>query len=114
MATAKNMWEKAGTWLFLLGVLLSVVLGLLVPENGAVASLLALVGLIVGLLNITAAEVRDFLLASVALVVAAGGFSLLPVVGGALANILSYLVALVAPAAVVVALIAIWHMAKSK
>jgi hypothetical protein len=114
MAAAKGMMDKAGSWLFLLGVLLAVVLGLLAPANGAVAGLLAVIGLVVGLLNITAGEVRDFLVASIALVVAAGGFALLPVVGGALANILNYVVALVAPAAVIVALIAIWKLAKSK
>lgn len=114
MAAAKGMMDKAGDWLFLLGVLIAVVLGLLIPGSGPVAALLAVIGLIVGLLNITAGEVKDFLIASIALIVAAGGFSLIPLVGAALANILTYIVAIVAPAAVVVALIAIWKLAKTK
>ena len=111
---AMKMMSKLGDWLFLLGVLLAIVLGLIWPSSGPIAALLALIGLVVGLLNITAGEVRDFLLASVALIVAASGFSLIPLIGGMLANILGYIVALVAPAAVVVALIAIWKLAKSK
>jgi len=79
-----------------------------------VAALLAVIGVIVGLLNITAAEVKDFLIASVALIVAAGSFSLIPFLGTMLINILKYIIAMVAPAAVIVALIQIWKLAKSK
>ena len=112
MAT-KGM-EKYGHWLFLLGVVLAVVLGFAMPNAGWAVGMLAVLGLIVGLVNITATEVKDFLIASIALIVAAGSFALLPVVGTYVANIMKYLLAMVAPAATIVALVQIWKLAKSK
>jgi hypothetical protein len=111
---AAKITTKAGNWLFLLGVLIAIILGIVFPSNGNVAALLAVIGIIVGLLNITAAEVKDFLLASVTLVVAAGSMKLLPLVGAAISSIMEYFLALVSPAAVVVAIIAVWNLAKTR
>jgi hypothetical protein len=111
---AKDMTTKAGTWLFLLGVLIAVILGIVFPASGSIAALLAVIGIIVGLLNITAAETKEFLIASIALIVAAGSMKLLPLIGPAVGNILDYFIALVAPAAVIVAIIAVWKLAKTK
>ena len=114
MAEKMKMMDKLPSWLFLLGVVIAIVLGLVFPGSGAVAALLAVIGVVVGLLNITAAEVKQFLIASIALIVAAGGFTLIPLIGEMLGNVLGYIVAMVAPAAVIVALIAIWNLAKGK
>jgi hypothetical protein len=111
---AAKIMTKAGHWLFLLGVLIAVILGIVFPANGSVAALLAVIGIVVGLLNITAPEVKEFLIASVALIVASGSFKLLPLVGAAAGNILDYFIALVAPAAVIVAIIAVWNLAKTR
>jgi len=111
---AKDLMTKAGHWLFLLGVLIAVILGVVYPGNVSIAALLAVIGIVVGILNITAAEVKDFLIATVALIVASGSFKLLPLVGTFASNVLDYFVALVAPAAVVVALIAVWRLAKTR
>jgi hypothetical protein len=111
---AKEIMKKAGTWLFLLGVLIAVILGIVFPANSSIIGLLAVIGLLVGLLNITIAEVKDFLIASVALMVSAVYFKLPGVIGIAVSNILGYFVALVAPAALIVAIMAVWKMAKSK
>jgi hypothetical protein len=110
---AKGM-EKYGHWLFLLGVVLAVVLGFAMPNATWAFGLLALLGLIVGLVNITATEVKDFLIASIALIVAAGSFALIPMVGTYIAEIMKYLLAMVAPAATIVALVQIWKLAKNK
>ncbi|MCX6774523.1 MAG: hypothetical protein NTY99_00315 [DPANN group archaeon] len=110
---AKGM-EKYGHWLFLLGVVLAVVLGFAMPDKGWAMGLLALIGLIVGLVNITATEVKDFLIAAIALIVAAGSFALIPMVGTYIVEIMKYLLAMVAPAATIVALVQIWKLAKSK
>jgi hypothetical protein len=111
---AKDMWTKLGTWLFLLGVLIAVILGVVFPGLSSIMALLAVIGLIVGLLNITAAEVKDFLIASVALIVSAGYLKLPGTIGTAISGILGYFITLVAPAALIVAIIAVWKMAKSK
>jgi ABC-type Mn2+/Zn2+ transport system permease subunit len=110
---AKGM-EKYGHWLFLLGVVLAVVLGFAMPNATWAMGLLALLGLIVGLVNITATEVKDFLIAAIALIVAAGSFALIPMVGTYIADIMKYLLAMVSPAATIVALVQIWKLAKSK
>ena len=111
---AAKIVNKAGNWLFLLGVLIAIILGIVFPANGSIAALLAVIGIIVGLLNITAAEVKEFLIASVALIIASGSMKLLPLIGAAVGSVLDYFIALVAPAAVIVAIIAVWKLAKTK
>ncbi|MEM2954351.1 MAG: hypothetical protein QW625_00130 [Candidatus Nanoarchaeia archaeon] len=111
---AEKTFDKIGHYLFLLGVLLAIVFGLIWPGVGYLAALLAVIGIVVGLLNITAAETKEFLIAVVALIVAANSFALVPLLGTLVLEILKYLIALFAPAAVIVALIAIWKLAKTK
>jgi hypothetical protein len=106
--------DKIATWLFLIGVALAVIFGIAMPDVGYIAAILALIGIIVGFTNITAAESEKFLIAAIALVISANSFALVPMLGSMLVNILKYLVALVAPAAVIVALILIWKLAKTK
>lgn len=109
-----NIGGKIGHWAFLIGVLLSIVLGVIFPGKSIVASILVLLGIIVGLLNITSDEVHGFLLAAVALIVSAKSFELIPLVGTAINNVLQYIVIFVAPAAVIVSLIAVWKLAKDR
>ena len=117
MAKMKMNWNLGGTighWVFLLGIFLAIVLGVVYPDQSVVASILVLLGIIVGLLNITANEVNSFLLAAVALIVSAKSFELLPLIGTVIENILKYIVIFVAPAAVIVALIAVWKLASTR
>ena len=106
--------ETISHWIFLIGVAIAIVLGFLMPESSLVASILVIIGLIVGLLNITSKEVLPFLLATIALAVSAATFELIPYVGLYLKYILNYILMLVAPAAVVVALIVIWRLASTR
>lgn len=106
---------RVGEWAFLVGVLLAIVLGLfpqaLAPET--VTAVLVVLGVIVGLVNITAKETHNFLLAAVALLVAgAAGYAFLPVVGGFLVSILTNIATFVAPAAIIVALKAVYELAR--
>ncbi|MBI2084862.1 MAG: hypothetical protein HYT70_04625 [Candidatus Aenigmarchaeota archaeon] len=110
---------KVGEWSFLVGVLLAIVLGLF-PQPGwqsTVTLVLVVLGIIVALVNVTSKETSTFLVAAIALLVAAsaggaGGFGSLPVVGAYLINIFDNLVVFVAPAAVIVGLKAIYALAK--
>ncbi|MGB9675399.1 MAG: hypothetical protein ACP5IJ_00795 [Candidatus Nanoarchaeia archaeon] len=106
--------DKIATGLFLIGVLLAIVFGFFAPEQIYLAVLLALIGIVVGAINITSTEAEKFLIATVALIVAANSFALVPIIGSVLLNVLRYLIAMVAPAAVIVALIVIWKLAKTK
>jgi len=104
-----------GAWAFLIGVILAVVVGLLNlgTTTGAWALVLVVLGIIIGLLNVGGAELKDFLLAGTVLVIvsAFGGQVLseaVPYVG----DILQALVALFVPATIVVALKAVFALAK--
>jgi hypothetical protein len=74
--------------------------------------ILALLGVVVGLLNITAEETESFLLAAIAFLLSATALSAIPLIGGVIDNILSYVAAFVAGAAVVVALKALFKVAR--
>ncbi len=109
-----------GRYAFLLGVLLAVVWAIIavinqaVSTNTVVLSILVIIGIIVGLLNISAKETTQFLLASVVLVIMFGfGSTYLGLVGQGsafnfigqfLQGLLTYLMILVVPAGIVVAL----------
>lgn len=109
--------EKLGNWAFLIGLIIALLVGLFTAANGTVVSILVILGLIVGFLNITDKEVHSFLVASVALIVAslaAGSLASIPAIGDILARILNNFVILVAPAAIVVSVKAIYGLAGSK
>lgn len=114
MAKKKSFKEVAAHWAFLVSIVLAIILGVILPENAAAIGLLVILGIIVGLVNITAKETTQFLIASIALIVASGAFALIPIVGAWVANILNYIVVFVAPAAGIVSLIAIWNLARTK
>ena len=71
--------------------------------------MLAILGVIVGLLNVTAEETRGFLLASIALTLSATALNTIPVVGKAFSFVLPFVVAFVAGAMIVVALKALFE-----
>ena len=105
-------WHKIGHWIFLIGVLVAIVGGFVVIPY--LTTLLIVGGLLVGLLNITAGEVHEFLTASIALLlVGAAGVGAVTLVGATVESILKNLVVFVAPAALVVALKSIWTLAKA-
>ncbi len=100
--------EQIGGWAFIAGVIIAILVGL-VPLDAATTSYATLVmvvlGLVVGFLNVPDKETTPFLIAAIALLAAGNaGLSTIPAVGSYVTNILSNIVAFVAPAAVVVAL----------
>ena len=110
----KDYKEVAAHWAFLVSIALAIILGIILPSSTIAAGLLVILGIIVGLINITADETRDFLIASIALIIAAEAFALIPFIGNFVANILNYVVIFVAPAAGIVALLTIWKLARTK
>jgi len=111
------MKQKIGVYAFLLGIAISVLAGVLVAMGGAAGSVvlvLVILGIIVGILNIGDKEVLPFLVASIALILTSmiGVFSSIPYVGVALEIILDNLAAFVAPAAAIMALVAVFALAK--
>jgi hypothetical protein len=119
MAKEKSGWVKASGWLFILGILIAIVAGVFYTtvDSSMVTGILAIIGFIIGLLgvlgvgSIERAEFRMFLLAVVALMAAGNAgnaFNNIAIIGGTLSIIVNYIGVLVVPAAVLIALKAIW------
>ena len=106
---------KIGAWSFLAGLLIAVILGLLTNVVSiTILTILVVLGLIIGFLNITEEEVHGFLMASIALLLvgSAANISVLPLIGNMLSSILNNIVLFVAPAALVVAVKEIFMIAQ--
>lgn len=102
---------------FALGLLIALVVGIIntvVPigpaGQSAIVVVLVILGIIVGALNIVTREIIPLLLATVALIVVGGVFAPLTVlgIGFMLDNILKLVATLMAPAAVIAAVRALW------
>ena len=105
------MDSRLGRWAFIVGVLIAIIAGL-VPawQTPTITWVLVILGLIVGLLNITAKETVEFLVATIALMLI-GSAGAIPALGTIILSILANIVAFVAPAALIVALKAIYELA---
>ncbi len=100
-----------GKWAFIVGLVIAVLAGLFFQPGWALW-VLAILGVIVGLLNIAAEETRGFLLASIALTLSATALNTLPVLGTALSLVLPFVVAFVAGGMIVVALKELFQTAR--
>ncbi len=119
-----EMNNSLGSWAFIIGVLIAVLGGAFGGFAAGYAAYISLVlvvlGLVVGFLNIGAKEVNDFLLASIALVSVVALANLaalntaLPLIGTVLQSIVQNVAAFVAPAALIVALKAIYSMGRTQ
>jgi len=98
-----------GWWAFAVGLILAVIFGY--SGNVGLSWLLVLLGLVVGFLNITEKEATTFLVASIALMSATGAANL-TVLWGPLGGILGGVITFIAPAAVVVAIKAVYETAR--
>ncbi len=135
---AKDMYTKIGSWAFLIGILIALLVGLYTAytmesedevflytdAGGWVIWLLVVIGAIVGILafigkgTITAKEGPNFLMAGIALLVMAGAFwgwtdfITGPWIGSLLVGVSICLAIFVAPAVGLLAIKAIWEMGK--
>lgn len=107
--------NRLGAWAFLAGVIIAIIVSFLGISTtvGIGAIVLVVIGLIIGLINITGKETTTFLLASVSLVIvsAFGSSSLASI--AYVGEILQALLVLFVPATVVVALRALFAVSKS-
>jgi hypothetical protein len=126
--------EMISRWAYLLFVIIAVVMGLVVGYmawsegswadvanvNGVVLLIMLVLGIIIGITSITTKEVTPFLIATIALVVAASAnvWSPLDQIHALLdfwaTGILNYIVAFAAPAAVIIAIKEVLTIAKEK
>jgi hypothetical protein len=130
--------EKVAHWAFIAFVIIAIVMGVVVGlmanfanahladsnvihANTDVTLILLILGIIVGLISITAKNVTPFLIAAIALIVASISNVWTPLLNGTLdllyywaTEILSYIVAFTAPAAVIIAIRAVFAMEREK
>ncbi len=106
------MTKTLGSWSFLIGVILAVVLGAVSSISALMAIILVILGLIVGILNVTEKETHAFLMAGTVLViVSALGQTVLGIIP-VIAQILNALLILFVPATIIVAVKSVFVIAK--
>ena len=108
--------SKIGFFAFIIGLIICIIGGFIPSwqQNSAILIILVILGLIIGFLNITAKEITLFLVAAIALIVTGHVFSSLTLlgIGEFLDRLLNLVAALMAPAAVVAAIKALWAVGK--
>jgi len=120
----KKLAGTIGLLAFFVGIILAIVGGIGYHDNSGIILTLVIVGILVGLLNITGKEVLPLLIAAIALIVVGtvglggdkGVFGALNDLGGEAGTkinaIVAYLATFMAPAAVISAFRAIWAVAR--
>lgn len=110
--------EQIGSWAFLAGVIISIIVGIAAPGSDLWMAILVALGLIVGLVNVTDREVDGFILASIGLIVGATALSNLTVLLSFLGNwfegMLSMFMSFVSGAVILPALKRIYEIAAKK
>jgi len=128
---------QVGHIAFLTGIIIAIVVGLVAPSlanvladlnysnpdrqaalfNESAAITLILLGLLVGIVNITSKEVTEFLVASIALLVIANSIQFafaVRYVGVTLSSIIGFVNVFVAPAALITAIKAVYDLASRR
>lgn len=111
---------QIGQIAFIVGVIIALLAGLLsnmidAPTAGIVGLVLVVLGLLVGIINVSDKETAGFLIAAIALMLTGNvGWEYINFMGlgSAIDGIMSYIGLFVAPAALIVSLKAVWQLAK--
>ena len=115
---SRKLFSYIGLLAFFVGIILAIVGGIGYHDNSGITLTVVIVGILVGLLNITGKEVLPLLIAAIALIVVGltQGFLPLNDLGGEAGTkinaIVAYLATFMAPAAVISAFRAIWAVAR--
>jgi len=116
--SSKKLFGYIGLLAFFVGIILAIVGGIGYHDNSGITLTLVIVGILVGVLNVTGKEVLPLLIAAIALIVVGltKGFLPLDDLGGEAGTkinaIVAYLATFMAPAAVICAVRAIWAVAR--
>lgn len=114
----KKPFGYIGLLAFFVGIILAIIGGIGYHDNSGITLTLVIVGILVGLLNITGKEVLPLLIAAIALIVVGLTKGFLPLndlggeAGTKINDIVAYLATFMAPAAVLSAFRAIWAVAR--
>ena len=115
------MDKRIGNYSFIVGVVLAIILGLPIGLGATatwLTSLLVLLGLLVGFLNVAVKDTKEFLIiATILVIVSSMGATTavlgrIQMIGAALQGILNSIMNFVVPATIIVALKAVYGLAK--
>ncbi len=110
-------FEEIGSYAFIAGVIIAIIAGFVTIDARLLTEALVVLGIIVGLINVTEKETQQFLVATVSLVIvsslAGTGFAAVPVIGAQLQRILLGIMTFVTPAVIIVALKQVYSIAKA-
>jgi hypothetical protein len=102
------MEKSWGAWAFIIGIIIAIIVAIIGTEQTWPIYIMLVLGLIVGLLNVSDKEIGHFLIAAIAFMLtftALGSIAEgIPVIGGTLAKFISLVNAFIAPATAVVAI----------
>src|SRR4030042_1657247 len=114
-----------GAIAFFVGMLLAIIAGGVSRDNGTIVLILVILGIIVGLFNITSREMIPFLVAAIALVVVGtavgwgGNYGLfaplndvIDGLGRVLNGMVAYIAVFMTPAAIITAIRVVWSLAQ--
>ncbi|MBI4177378.1 MAG: hypothetical protein HY516_03345 [Candidatus Aenigmarchaeota archaeon] len=105
-------YDKLGTWAFILGSAIAVLSAFISADAALLKTILVLLGIIVGLLNVSDKDITHFLVAAIAmLAVGNANFDSVPVFGSVLQKMFGNMVIFVAPAAAIAAVKAVYSIA---
>lgn len=111
MAHSKK--NTVGRWAFLIGVVLAILLGFFGALNPTWLAVLVIIGLIVGLFNITEGETSPFLMSGTVLIIASAfGSSVIGQIS-VLGDILRALLAVFVPSTIIVAIKHVFSLARN-
>jgi hypothetical protein len=115
----RSMIGIIGAIAFFAGMLLAIIGGGVSRNNGTIVLILVIMGIIIGLFNITGREMIPFLVAAIALVVV--GIAVTPFapldkvidgLGRVLNGMVAYIAVLMTPAAIINAVRVVWSLAQ--
>ncbi|MBI5072333.1 hypothetical protein HZA99_00790 [Candidatus Woesearchaeota archaeon] len=114
MENKHTLVQKIGSWSFLVGIVIAMAAGFW-ELNALIVSVLIVLGMIVGFLNVTGEETTPFLLATVSLVIVAaigqGVLGQVSDIGPKLQHVLATFITFIIPATIIVACKAIYSLA---
>ncbi len=105
--------QQIGGYAFILGIIIAILAGIVALDANTSQLLLwvmVVIGIIIGLLNVTDKETTSFLVAAIALILTATALDALNV--DIITRIINNIAVLASPAALIVALKAVWNMAR--
>ena len=106
--------ESTGKWVFLASIAIAVIAGAVAAADLSVVAVLAVLGLIVGLLNVTEKESTAFLVATIALALLSVSLSSLLGSVSVLNAVITNIGTVAGAAGLVVAMKTVWSLSSSK